>query len=724
MEGKYLLSLEPNRLLHNFYLNAGLPVKGEIYGGWESRGVAGHSLGHYLSACSMMYISSGDNRFLQRVEYIVHELKICQDARGTGYVGGIPDEDKIFDEVSLGNIRSQGFDLNGGWVPWYTVHKIMAGLIDAYELCDNEKAKDVLLKMSDWAYQQFFHLTDEQFQKMLACEHGGMNESLAEVYAITGDRRFLELSKRFHHHAILDPLAAKRDELSGKHANTQIPKIIGCSRRYKLTGDQQDSTIASFFWETIVNHHSYVTGGNSEREHLGAPDHLAKRLSDQTTETCNTYNMLKLTKHLFAQNLLVKYADYYERALYNHILSSQNPNDGMVCYMVPLVSGSTKTYGTPFESFWCCTGTGMENHVKYGEAIYFKENDENLLVNLYIPSRLTWKEKGLTIRQEGRYPEESIIDFTIDEASGDELYLKFRLPWWANKGMKIQVNGKNMNAEADENRYVSISGKWIKGDQIKVEIPMHLYLETMPDDLNNTAILYGPMVLAAELGTKNLDPGYDIPVLITNNRPVDEWLKRSDKNQVSFVTKGVGQPHDLSLIPFYRMHHQKHMVYFDLFSQSKWAEKKAEYQAEILRQQQIEKRTVDKMAIGEMQAERDHNLLGKNTTTGDAFGRKWRDASNGGWFSFEMEVNENAAMDMICTYWGSDGGNREFDILIDGVKLAWQKLERNVPDQFFDVSYPIPEELVKGKSKVTVMFRALAGETAGGLFGCQILIKE
>jgi len=566
LEGEYLLSLEPDRFLHNFHLNAGLPVKGEIYGGWESQGIAGHSLGHYLSACSMMFASSGDERFKARVNYIVDELKICQDARKTGYVGGIPGEDSLFAEVSRGEIRSEGVCLNGGWVPWYTLHKIWAGLIDAYEFCENETAKDVVVGLSDWAYAMFFHLTEEQFQQMLACEHGGMNESLAEVHALTGDKRYLDLSRLFHHRAILDPLASEVDQLAGEHANTQIPKIMGCSYRYGLTGDKRDSTIASFFWETIVNHHSYVTGGNSESEHLGPPDSLNDRLSDHTTETCNTYNMLKLTKSLFSQDPQVKYADYYERALYNHILSSQNPDDGMVCYFVPLVSGGIKTYSTPFESFWCCTGSGMENHVKYGEAIYFKGTDESLLVNLYIPSVLNWKEKGLILRQESNYPEESFINFSIDRTTGKKVALKFRLPWWADHGMKVEINGKEFDWVEDGSRYVTVKRKWKKGDNIILDIPMHLYTEPMPDNPDRAAILYGPMVLAGKLGPVSEDPVSDIPVLVTGNRPIDDWLVKTESKKLSFSTNKAGTPSDIDLIPFYRMHHEKYIVYFDFLT--------------------------------------------------------------------------------------------------------------------------------------------------------------
>ncbi|MGQ8334939.1 beta-L-arabinofuranosidase domain-containing protein [Sunxiuqinia sp. A32] len=723
VEAEYLLSLEPDRLLHNFHLNAGLPVKGEIYGGWESRGVAGHSLGHYLSACSMMFASSGDEQFKQRVEYVVEELKKCQDARETGYVGGIPDEDKIFSEVSRGDIRSQGFDLNGGWVPWYTQHKIWAGLIDAYVYCDNELAKTIVIKLSDWACENFLNLPEDKFQQMLACEHGGMNESLAEVYALTGEIKYLDLSTRFHHNAILDPLAAEKDELAGKHANTQIPKIIGCSRLYELTGDLQDSTIASFFWETITNHHSYVTGGNSEREHLGLPDELNNHLSTETTETCNTYNMLKLTKHLFSQKPLVKYADYYERALYNHILSSQNPDDGMVCYMVPLSSGSIKKYGTPFESFWCCTGTGMENHVKYGEAIYFKENNQNLMVNLYIPSVLNWEEKGFVIRQESKYPEESTIQFTIDKAPGAEMELKFRLPWWAKKGMSVAINGETYESLNSENRYIVVNKVWENGDQIMLDIPMTLTMESMPDNESRVAFLYGPLVLSGKLGEKNIDPILDIPVLITNERPVDQWMVKSQETPLLFQTLNVGQPHDIELIPFYRMHHEKHMVYFDLYTDGEWKLKEKEYLEELARKELIRKNTIDLMAIGEMQPERDHNFSGDQTSTGEAFGRKWRDARNGGWFAIEMKVTDQFPLELICTYWGNDGGNREFDIMVDDKKLATQTLNRNKPDSFFDVRYSIPAEYVKGKSKVKITFQAHPEKTAGGLFGCRLIKK-
>lgn len=331
-DAAWLLTLDPNRLLSRFREYAGLKPKGEIYGGWESQGVSGHSLGHYLSATSMMYAATGDEKFKQRVDYIISELLTCQKKKGTGYIGAIPNGDKIFDEVAAGDIRSKGFDLNGGWVPWYTEHKVLAGLIDAYTYTGNADAKKIAIAFGNWIGVKFKNLTEPQFQTMLNCEHGGMNEALANLYSITGDKKYLALSYRFYHKKTLDPLTQQKDQLAGLHANTQIPKVIGLARDYELTGNLQNKTAATFFWNTVVNHHSYVIGGNSNYEHFGKPDQLSAQLSESTTETCNSYNMLKLTKHLYQLDPQVKYVDYYERTLYNHILASQNAEDGMVLY--------------------------------------------------------------------------------------------------------------------------------------------------------------------------------------------------------------------------------------------------------------------------------------------------------------------------------------------------------------------------------------------------------
>jgi len=369
LDAKYLLDLEPDRLLSRFRETAGLKPKGKIYGGWESRGLSGHTLGHYVSACSMMYAASGDKRFLERVNYIVDELAECQQAHGNGYVGGIPDAKRIFDEVEAGKLKTANFGLNGGWVPWYNLHKLYAGLIDAYRYCDNDKAKKVVTDLADWADKVTGKLSDEKFQSMLRCEHGGMNEALADVYAVTGDKKHLDLAGRFNHRSVIDPLSKREDQLEGLHANTQVPKLIGAARQYELNGKAELRTAAEFFWEVVSQHRSYVNGGNSDAEHFRKKGELWKHLSSRTAETCNTYNMLKLTRHLFAWTGDRRYADYYERALYNHILASQDPKKGMMIYFCSLKPGHFHTYNKPYDSFWCCTGSGIENHVKYGDSI-------------------------------------------------------------------------------------------------------------------------------------------------------------------------------------------------------------------------------------------------------------------------------------------------------------------------------------------------------------------
>jgi uncharacterized protein len=723
LDAEYLLRLEPDRFLSWFRREAGLKPKGEVYGGWEKQGVAGHSLGHYLSACAMMFASTGDARFRQRANYIVNELELCQRESGNGYVAAIPNGKKIFREVAAGDIRSQSFDLNGGWVPWYTLHKLFAGLLDVNEYCGNRKALAVAVKLADWADTTLANLTDEQFQRMLACEHGGMNESLAELYARTGNEKYLRLSQRFDHKAVLDPLARREDHLQGLHANTQIPKLIGLARLYELTEDAADKTAAEFFWDRVVHHHSYVTGGNSDGEHFGPPDKLNDRLTPNTTETCNTYNMLKLTRHLFEWHASAEYADYYERALYNHILASQNPEDGMVCYFVPLKAGSRKTYSTPFDSFWCCVGTGMENHTKYGDAIYF-HSDDALWVNLFIASELNWREKGLSLTQETRYPDADTVRFTFKSRRPVTLALRLRYPAWATQGLNVSVNGRPQSVNAKPSSFVEIRRRWKTGDRVELKIPMSLRLEALPDNPNRAAVLYGPTVLAGELGPDGGAGGAGLilaPALITEERPLAEWIKPVSGEPSTFQTVGVGKPRDVTLYPFYRMHNRRYAVYWDLFTPQQWVMREADYKAELESARRLEAMTVDFVQPGEMQPERDHNMQGERTETGEHSSRKWRHARDGGWVSFDLKVLPDKPVSLVCTYWGGEMGARTFDILADGAKVATQSLQNDRPGQFFEMTYALPEELTRGKTKITIRFQAWPGNTAGGFYGLRII---
>ena len=723
-DAAYLLEIEPDRLLHRFYTNAGLPAKGEVYGGWESEGLSGHSLGHYLSAISMFYAATGDSEFKKRSAYIVDELARCQQARKTGYVGAIPDEDSIFGKLAKGSIKSGGFDLNGGWSPWYTVHKVMAGLLDAYLYCANEKALNVALKMADWTDEVLKNLTEDQRLLMLNCEYGGMNDALVNIYAITGNVKYLELSRKFNDEFVMGKLAQETDPMPGKHSNTNVPKAIGAARSYELTNSGSDKTIASFFWKTMVHHHSYVIGGNSSYEYCGEEDKLNDRLSDNTCETCNTYNMLKLTTHLFCWNPDQELADYYERALYNHILASQNPSDGMMCYFVPLRMGTRKQFSDKFNTFTCCVGTGMENHARYAESIYYQANDGGLYVNLFIPSVLDWKEKGVLVRQETSFPEDDKIKLIFSVQSPVEFPLYLRNPAWASNAVLVKVNGQIVKPVLNENGFLVLDRKWENNDTVEVILPMRLHTESMPDNKNRVAILYGPIVLAAQLGKTAPDPVLGIPVLLTNDRNVSNWVKPVDNKTLVYKMAGVGKPFDAILKPFYKTYDEYYSVYFDYFTEAEWEVRQADYLAEKKRQQEIENATIDNFRIGEMQPERDHHLIASERSYVDqALGRSGREARRGNFFSFEMNVRPGVPNRLMLTYIGDDK-DRKFDILVDGVKIAFVVWNGGTTGRFYDLEYTIPDELIADKNKITIKVDACYANTAGRVFGCRTITGE
>lgn len=721
-DARYLLQVEPDRLLSDFRVHSGLEAKGKKYGGWESSGLAGHTLGHYLSACAMEYASTGDVRYLQRVNYIVDELQVCQTARKTGYVGAIPREDSLWMEVSAGKIRSRGFDLNGGWSPWYTVHKVMSGLLDAYLYCDNAKALQVERGMADWTGSIVGHLSDSLDQRMLACEYGGMNEVLVNTYAITGDKKYLDLSYKFHDKRILDSLSMGLDDLPGKHSNTQIPKVIGCARRYELTGDEKDKTIAEFFWRTVVNDHSYATGGNSNYEYLGPARKLNDYLTDNTTETCNTYNMLKLTRHLFALHPSSVLMDYYEKALYNHILASQNHEDGMMCYFVPLRMGTKKEYSDQFHTFTCCVGSGMENHVKYGESIYFRGKDGSLYVNLFIPSRLSWKEKGITIEQNTTLPASDSVLLTVGVAKPAAFVLRFRKPFWTSAGVGVTVNGKVVKGEVGADGYIAIKRVWSNKDRVVIHLPETFHTESMPDNADRIALFYGPVLLAGLFGNTEPDPLKGVPVLVTSEKDPNKWVK---PDGLVFHTSNVGQPADVELAPFNRTQHEYYSVYWDRFTPEGWAARQDQYREEKRKQQEMEDRTVDRVRLGEMQPERDHSFTGEELETGEEHGQKWRSAERGGNFSFIMKVDSSTGNTLICSYWGSDHRGRIFNIQIDGQTIATQDLNGFKESKFYEVKYAVPQELVKGKKTVTVRFEAKnAGNSVGPVYGTVRMVRD
>ncbi|HLO82702.1 MAG TPA: beta-L-arabinofuranosidase domain-containing protein [Chitinophagaceae bacterium] len=719
----YLLLLKPDRLLHRFHQNAHLPVKDSVYKGWESEGLSGHTLGHYLSAASMMVASTGNDTLKRNLLYIINELERCQKARGSGYIGAIPNEDSIFAQVKRGEIRSSGFDLNGGWSPWYTVHKILAGLLDTYQYTGDKKALSLAKNLGDWTYNTINHLPDSLLQKMLKCEYGGMNDALANLYQFTGNRKYLDLSYKFFDDFVMLPLSQQIDPLPGKHSNTNVPKAIGSALQYELTGNKKDSTIASFFWHTMVSHHSYVIGGNSNYEYCGPQDKLNDRLSDNTCETCNTYNMLKLTRHLNGWNPDARFMDYYERALYNHILASQNPENGMMCYFVPLRMGTIKQFSDSFNTFTCCVGSGIENHSKYQEQIYSHDDKNTIWINLFIPSTVNWKEKAVIMEMITSFPNADNFQIIFKHSKPTRLNIRIRKPFWQQGDPDVKVNGKRFIAETDSSGYYTVAGLFKKGDTISVVTPMHLYTEAMPDNPNRIAFKFGPLVLAGLLGKTMPDPVYGTPVLMTNERNTSHLLQRTNDNELVFRTANIGRPTDVLLKPFYQVYNEYYSVYWDYFSEAEWALRQKEYEEEKKLAKLIEEKTIDDFRIGEMQPERDHKLVASEKSyVDDAIGRKGREARAGNFFQFVMKIDPVKQNSLLLTYIGDDK-DRKFDLIADGNKIATVEWKGGKTGKFYDFTYPLPLAITQGKSSITVRVEANYGKTAGRIFGVKTLNK-
>jgi len=720
-DSAYLLQIEPDRLLARFYENAKLPLKAKVYGGWESDGLSGHTMGHYLSALSLMYASTGNPEFKKRAVYLVGELARCQQARKTGYVGAIPKEDSLFYKVSIGDIKTGGFDLNGGWAPWYTVHKIMAGLVDVYLYCGDQQALSVVTGMADWTANIIKNLNEEQMQKMLKCEYGAMNDVLAHLYAITGKKKYLDLSYRFYDDFVMQPLSLQTDPLPGKHSNTNIPKTIGSATQFALTGNKRDSTIAAFMWNTLIDHHTYVIGGNGNYEYLGPEDKLNDRLSDNTAETCVSYNMLKLTRHLFSWHPTAKLGDYYERTLYNHILASQHSETGMMCYFVPLRMGAKKTFSDPFDTFTCCVGTGIENHGKYTEGIYYESADgKSLFVNLFIPSRLNWKLNKTIITQKTHFPEGKEIELLIEPEKTKSFALKLRKPDWAEK-FTLEINGKSIDIKADKDGFLVINRLWKKGDNVKFSPSKTIHAEIIPDNPQRIAILYGPIVLAGDLGNTMPDPAFGTPVLLTDNKNVRDWIIPVNEPEMHFKIQGVGKPNDVALKPFYKTNDLYYSVYWDFFTHDSWALRQKDYEAEKVRQKEINDRTIDIFRIGEMQPERDHDLKSTaNSYIEPAMGISGREARKDGYFSFNMKVDPTTQNKLLLTYIGDDK-NRKFDIVIDGTLIQTVAWDGGDTGKFYDQEYLIPRDLLANKTTVRVSIDAKHGKTAGRIFGVRIV---
>jgi uncharacterized protein len=571
----YLLDLEPDRLLHNFRVNAGLLPKGHVYGGWESASTweeihcQGHTLGHYLSGCALMYGSTRDPRFKGRTDYIVSELRDCQIAGKTGLLCAFPEGNALMDSVLTG-ARYSG-------VPWYTLHKVFAGLRDASLYTKSSTALEVLARFSDWALVATASLTDSQFQKMLDEEHGGMNEVLADVSQMTGDVRYLDLAKRFCHRCVLGPLAKSRDQLDGLHANTQIPKVIGFYRLYEQTGQKEYLAASTFFWRTVANTRSFVNGNHGDEEHFfPVADFDRHVFSAKTSETCCDYNMLKLTRMLFQHDPSAGYADFYERALYNDILASQDPDTGMVTYFQGNRPGYRKLYCTPVDSFWCCTGTGMENHAKYNDSIYFRSTD-SLYVNLFIPSTVTWG-KGTTLAQTTLFPDQPGTRLRWATKHPVKLTLKVRHPHWC-RTVTVRIDGKTVLESKQPCSFLELNRVWRNGDAVELDLPMELRAVPLPGSSDIVAFCYGPVVLAGDLG-EDLAAGEDLianerlygsvanthskPPVLTGDPVTLARQARAVESPMTFTLPARGPSTEVTLVPYYKIRHQRYATYWKI----------------------------------------------------------------------------------------------------------------------------------------------------------------
>lgn len=735
---QYMLKLEPDRLLAPFRREAGLSKKAESYGNWENTGLDGHTAGHYLSALSFMYASTGDPEMLQRLNYMVAELADCQKANGDGYVGGIPGSKLFWASVASGNVS-----MSRKWVPWYNLHKTFAGLRDAWLVCGNEQAKEVLILFSAWCANTVSKLSDDQMQQMLKTEHGGMNEVLADVCAITGDKKYLELAKRFDHQFILTPLEAGQDKLDGLHDNTQIPKIIGFRRIADLSDDPADQSLAlaaKFFWETVTEHRSVAIGGSGTKEGFNpATNFTSVFMNREGPESCCSYNMLKLSQALFDSDPQARYFDFAERVLYNHILTSIDDH-GFV-YFTPMRPEHYRTYSTADQSFWCCVGTGMENHGKYGGYIYAQKPGA-LYINLFIPSELSWKERGVTLRQETKFPEELKTHLSLKMAKTSSFTIYVRHPVWVKKGVfQISINGTTQPDDSEPSSYVAIDRTWKDGDTIELTLPMETSFERFPDGLDDVAFLYGPIVLAAETGTHDM-PGLQAgagrwdhiangslvpldqtPALVCAPDDIAKSIHPVPNKSLTFTLGSTIQPEkdrSLELVPFYRLADSRYVIYWQHFTPEQYQPKMGQIHAEEAIAVTLDQITVDRVAPGEQQPEADHHFQADNSATGYFKDRHWRDAK--GSFSYDLKTVPNQPLSLAVTYWGGDKG-RSFTILANDTKIADVSLNGEKPDDFEAINYPIPATLVSqaASGTLTIKFVAQPGSVAGGVFDIRLI---
>lgn len=742
-----LMKYEVDRMLAPYRKEAGLEMKAKPYPNWD--GLDGHIAGHYLSAMAMNYAATGMEECRERMEYMLSELKEVHAAHtknhpdwGTDYIGGFPKSDELWTSFKKGEFGIYF----AAWAPFYNIHKMYAGLRDAWVYCGYEDARDMFLAFADWAIALTADFTQEQMQAMMRNEQGGMNEVLADAYAVSGDVKYLDAARRFSHLQILDPLSKGIDPLDNLHANTQVPKAQGFGRIGELSGDQKYLDAGRFFWETVTGNRSLAFGGNSRREHFPVAEAYIDFTNDNDgPESCNTYNMLKLTETLFRLDPNSRYTDYYERALFNHILSTQHPEHGGYVYFTPVRPRHYRVYSAPGEAMWCCVGTGMENHGKYGQFIY-THTDDALYVNLFVASELDWKDRGLVVRQETAFPYGETSTITIEKGKG-QFALKVRRPSWVADGQfQVMVNGKAVNAAAGADGYVAVNRKWKKGDVVEVSYPMHTSIVPLQNEEQYVAFMHGPIVLGMKTGTEDLRgiiaddsrfgqyaggeylPVDKAPMLLYGDAALEDCLEPVPGKPMHFRFKGIEilNPIEGELQPFYTIHDARYMMYWLALSKDGYQEHLAQLAAEEAERLKLEGRTVDKVQPAEQQPETDHKMLFERSTTGNTNNVFYREAQNGGWFSYEFETQGKTDLALYVKYWGvDDWGTRRFEILVDDEKLIELNNSRRWLSSVFKTEeYKIPASMLEGKQVIRVRFQSQRGTQVGGVYDLRLVEAE
>lgn len=741
-----LLKYDCDRMLAPYRKEAGLQPRKPSYPNWD--GLDGHVGGHYLSALAIN-VATGNEECRKRMEYMISELQLVLDANNQrheawchNYIGGVPNSAKMWTAFSKGDFGPYF----GIWAPFYNIHKMYAGLRDAWLYCGNEQAKNLFLKFCDWAVDITRDLNDGQMEKMLGNEHGGMNEVLADAYAITGEQKYLDCARRFSHRMLLVPLENGKDCLDNMHANTQIPKVIGYQRIAELAHDVQYHNASEYFWEIVTRQRSLAFGGNSRREHFPTKENCIDYINDiDGPESCNTYNMLKLTENLNRVKPDGMYGDFYETAMFNHILSAQHPQHGGYVYFTSARPRHYRNYSAPNEAMWCCVGTGMEDHGKYGQFVWthdkgVKAEDDALYVNLFVASELNWKNRKMVIRQQTAFPyaETSVVEVAKGKGT---FILKVRKPSWCEN---FTVKGVGFDADScEENGFVCMKRKWKKGDQVKISMPMHAYIKPMINVPQYVAIMYGPILLGMKTGTEDMrsliadDSRFgqyaggkklaldEAPILLPKHLDdIAKNLKPVPAKPLHFkLATHMENTIDGELQPFFEIHDSRYMMYWLALGENDYKAYMQKLADEEKARQALEARTVDKVNPGEQQPETDHRMETDDSNKGNTEGIFFRDAKDGHYFSYLMQTKGETNLSLQLKFWGQDEWRTsEFDIYVnDKLLCSVNNSHRWRTTQFKTVDYAIPSEFVKGKKEIRVKFVAHKGKQVGQIYGVRLV---